>query len=196
MKTLREHVPRREVVEAYLQYDASKKQSPLPSTDGWDWTDPNAIDSWLKASGFKIGILAGFVEWTQVALTLEDLRDCAVANTVSRGGPRDLRGLERKGLLRDPEGPRSWLAKTTAGLPLDPTELFVLRTAVDCEKPATWYLEDGSGRAASIVFHSAACDPGTPIAYGYLGVVPDCASRFMQDQFPSLLAGHAKAQSH
>jgi len=192
MKTIATHVLRRTVVEAYLRYDAAKKSEPLPNSDVWDWTNPDAIDQGLTIAGYKSGILAGFLEWDQVELTVTDFRACAVVETISRSlnGPRNIEGLEKAQLLKDwtPRGGRAtWSDNIDAGRPFTVDEPFILRPTVPSESPARWYLEDGSGRATAIVAAVDHYDKDAFVAYGFVGLRADPSSRFMKDHFPRFI---------
>ena len=138
MQTTIDFVTRRTVIEAYLSYDAPKKGKAIPAVDTWDWDDPNALDDALRKAGFKCGILPGYLEWRGVLLTVEDLRSCAIVDTVSVGGPRDLRALERLGRVKGPPERRSWSGKVTTGGIFGQDEPMILRPAVASEAPATW----------------------------------------------------------
>ena len=65
---------RREVVETYVRYDARKKGMAFPADlDQWDWSTADAIDARLAALGFKSGIIAGYLQWDAIALSLREL---------------------------------------------------------------------------------------------------------------------------
>ena len=197
MNTLR-RIERRLVVEAYVSYDAAKKGSPTPDMSNWDWTRADAIDAALRASGFKFGVPAGFTEWAQVSLTLDDLRKCAVVVSISRelrSAARDLGTLEGSGKLESwkPKTPGpSWLPLIEAGHPLPGNEPLLLRPATAAEVPARWYLEDGSGRATAIVANARRFDQAAVVAAGYLGSVVDKSSTFMRERFAELLPSGAR----
>lgn len=184
---------RRAVIDEYVRYDSSKKGIPLPDTSIWDWTSADAIDSALEAAHYKCGIPAGFTEWERVSLTIDDLRECAVVASISSElgcEARDLGTLAAEGRLvawkpRNPPPP--WLSSLEAGTPLSEREPFLLRPAVLSEAPAKWYLEDGSGRATTIISNAERFDPDVLVAYGFLGTVPDPSSGFMSSQFAELL---------
>jgi hypothetical protein len=190
MQFIERFVPRRVVIEAYLRYDTSKKNNnPMPPIDTWNWDDPNALDNELKRAKFKCGILAGFLEWCAVLLTIEDLRSCAVVISMSEGRHRDLRSLELYGFLKNPPEYKSWLAKILVGGVFEKDEPMILRPAVNSEYPAQWYLEDGSGRASAIVKNADTYQKNQIVAFAYLGTKPAPKSHFMKTRFPSLLSG-------
>jgi hypothetical protein len=71
---------------------------------------------------------------------------------------------------------------------------MILRTAVASERPARWYIEDGSGRGMALVACAGLHSPDEITAHGYLAVIPDPMSRFMKDNFAELL--NAASDSH
>jgi hypothetical protein len=186
-------VDRRAVIDEYIRYHSSKKGEPRPDTSNWDWTMADTIDSALRAANFKHGIPAGFTEWVRVSLTVDDLRECAVVDTISSelaSGARDLGTLEADGRLVAwrPRSPApAWLKSLELGTPLSAEEPFLLRPTVLSEAPAKWYLEDGSGRATTIVANAGRFDSELPVAYGFLGTVADASSTFMLSRFSELL---------
>ncbi len=186
MRSIYVNVPRRKVIEAYVRYDAAKKGIPLPDFAQWNWDDPDFLDNVLSQARFKPGMIVGFSEWNHVELTLDNLRNCAVVETIARetNGPRDLRGLETKGCLRDwkPKTNPSWFKRVQQGDVFAQCEPFILRRAVEDELPAKWYVEDGSGRATAIVANAAKYSGKPVVAYGFLGICPDRSSKFMNER--------------
>jgi hypothetical protein len=191
MRIVDANVPRRKVIEAYLDYDAEKKQNQLPDFAHCNWADPNCLDNVLRQAKYKYGIIAGFSEWNQVVIGLEDLRDCAVVEAIANKfkGPRDLRGLETKGSLYGwkPDRETSWFKCVERGDVFGPREPFILREAVKGEFPAKWYVEDGSGRATAMIAYAAKYTGKPAVAYGFLGIRPDRSSNFMKENFAFLL---------
>lgn len=94
-------IGRREVIEFYVRYDSAKKGQPLPDFDAWDWSSADALDAQLKGAGCKYGILAGYLFWDFVALSVADLRCCAVESRIFPGPARVLSVAEQEGRLRD-----------------------------------------------------------------------------------------------
>jgi hypothetical protein len=192
MRSLSDSVSRRRVIESYVAYDGRKKGKPIPETADWPWDDSNGLDRHLEGSGFKYGILSGYVEWREVALRIEDLRCCAVeirlcprdANGVA---VRDLGSIERMGCAKLPQSQTTWSGHLAAGGCLSRDEPMILRPAVGSERPARWYIEDGSGRGMALMACAGLHAPDEIVAYGYLGDVPDPTSHFMQDNFAELL---------
>ena len=73
------------------------------------------------------------------------------------------------------------------GLTFDDTAPFLLRPALRSEWPASWYVEDGSGRAVALVANQDRFGSQV-VAIGYLGSKPDQKSEFMQrEPFRQLL---------
>jgi hypothetical protein len=95
--------------------------------------------------------------------------------------------IERACRLVDREG--SWSDRIRHGKTLDENEPFLLRPAVKGEGGASWYIEDGAGRAVAFVKNQAQFSPSQTLAVGYLGRKPDSNSTFMQTKFPELLTG-------
>jgi len=197
LKRLGKDVERRAVVEAYLAYDSAKKEYARPDTGGWDWSSADAIDAALKAAGSpsnrpKHGVLAGYLKWIRVEVTIDDLRQCAIESRISQKFHptiRDLGRLADNGLLvgQAPDGRREWFDAIQAGGSLREDEPLILRPATRGELPANWYLEDGSGRAIALVANQERFTSGQVLAYAYLGIEPDQSSSFMREMPPELL---------
>jgi hypothetical protein len=189
MNRLQTGVPRRTVIEAWLKYDAAKKRCALPDFSTWPWESADGLDEQLKGYGFKHGIIAGYLSWTLNALTLDDLRECAVVNQPIPGHPRCLGQLEGTPELEAwrPDRPTSWYEPLSACGVLQQDAPLVLRPSVRSELPARWYLEDGSGRALAIIQTARNRTVGQIVAYAYIADSPDDASTFMQCQFADLL---------
>src|ERR1035437_4433388 len=192
MRSSSDSVLRRQVIESYVAYDALKKGKPIPGMDDWPWHDPNGLDQHLRDLGFKAGILSGYVEWWEVALTIEDLRCCAVVTAIcprdAHGvAVRDLGSIERMGCANLPQCQTTWSGHLAAGGCQSRDEPMILRRAVGSELPAGWYIEDGSGRAMALVACAGRHPPDEIVAYCYLADVSDPPSRIMQDKFPELL---------
>lgn len=188
MRVLEEDVERRVVVEAYARYDCSKKGSLPPDFATWDWSRADTIDSKMKESGLKVGVLAGYLLWDKIEVTLLDLRECAVVASIFPGQPRKLGYIERAGGLVGwkPDRERAWYGEICSGRTLDAAAPMVLRPAVKGEAPASWYIEDGSGRATAFVANQILFLPSQTLAIGYLGRQPDLRSPFMQRNFREL----------
>jgi hypothetical protein len=192
-------ISRRQVIESYVAYDAGKKGKPIPDIDDWPWDDPNSLDQRLRDLGFKVGILSGYVEWQEVAITIADLRCCAVVIAIcprdARGvAVRDLGSIEMMGCAKLPQSQTTWSGHLAAGGCLSRDEPMILRPAGASERLARWYIEDGSGSGMALVACAGLHPPDEIAAYGYLADVPDPTSRFMQDKFAELL--NAASDSH
>lgn len=191
MRSLDANVPRRNVVEAYVHYDATKKKNRLLDFAGCDWDDPNCLDSVLRRAKYKCGIIAGFSVWSYVEISLDDLRDCAVVAALSNKlkGPRDLRGLETKGCLHNwkPDIQTTYFERVEHGDTFGPGEPFILCPSVQSELPAKWYIEDGSGRATALVANAAKYVVKPVVGYGYLGIRADQTSTFMKQRYADLV---------
>jgi hypothetical protein len=188
MRLSRRDIERRTVIAAYAAYDCSKTGRTKPDLSTWDWSQADAIDREMKREGLKAGVLAGYVLWDEVEVTMSDLLNCAVLASVFPGQSRKLGFIE----LSDwkPDRATSWYNKIVAGQTLDETAPLILRPTVSGESPACWYIEDGSGRAIAFVANQTRFDSSQTLAIAYLGRQPDPgSSSFMQaGPFRELLA--------
>jgi hypothetical protein len=201
MRIVREEVSRRVVIEKYAKYDYEKKRGSgqtLPDFDTWNWSSADAIDEELCRAGLKTGIPAGYLLWDMVQITIADFRECAVVVGIFSGQPhRQLGLIEQYGGLTNWEEklfqhlgsrrPPSWYEYIKRGGVLGESAPFLLRPAVFDERPARWYVEDGSGRAVTFVANAKAFTDSDTVAIGYLGTKPDPTSTFMQTHFAELL---------
>ena len=189
MRKLRSEIDRRTVIEAYVKYDSIKKSRSLPDTGCWPWGDPNGLDLELEGHGYKHGIISGYRSWTFSALTLDDLRECAIVAGVIPNHPPHLGKLESTLALRDwrPDRETDWYERLSLGAVLSQNAPLVLRLSVRSEHPAKWYIEDGSGRALAIMQAASSHVADQVVAYGYIAENPDYASTFMQCRFSELL---------
>jgi len=129
------------------------------------------------------------VRWALSALTLDDLRECAVVYQAVPGHLRCLGQLEGSPELEAwrPDRPNCWYEWLSAGGVLQQDAPLILRPSVRSEHPAKWYLEDGSGRALAIVQTVSSRTEGQIVVYAYIANIPDRASTFMQSRFVELL---------
>src|ERR1039458_2646308 len=164
MRVIEQGVGRRTVIETYAEYDCSKKHGPLPNFEDWDWSSADALDSELCCAGLKCGVLAAYLLWDKVELTLSDLRDCAVLAGVFQQQSLEL--IEQAGCLVGwtPRGVTTWYARICEGEALDETEPLILRPALPSESPADFYVEDGSGRAVALLQNQARFAPAQSLA--------------------------------
>jgi hypothetical protein len=199
MNVVDPHVERRAVIEAYARYDRPKKGRRTPDFATWDWSGADVIDREMNRADLKEGVPAGYLEWKKVEVTMSDLRECAVEERIFSGQPhRQLKLIELNGGLVDWElklfqhlGNRPvppWYATIKKGGILDETAPFLLRPAVKGECPARWYIEDGSGRAATFLANESIFDLSQTLAIGYLGHELDLRSSFMHRHYAELCA--------
>lgn len=170
---------RREVIASYLNRERRRRPR-LPDLAVRSYDDSNALDRWLKRHRLKHGVISGFRQWAWVMLEWEDLLECAVVESLSRGQPvRSLGGLVTNGFLGnwEPVTPnRAWYDLIRAGSPLPVSEALILRPALPSEQ-ARFYVEDGSGRAAYLAGHRPKAEV---VAYAYVGFDPDPGSEWMR----------------
>jgi hypothetical protein len=200
MRIVQEVVSRRVVIEKYAKYDYEKKRGtqPLPNFDAWNWSSADAIDEELCRAALKTGIPAGYLSWDMVQITIPDFRECAVVVGIFSGQFHRQFGLieQNGGLVNWEEKifqhlgsrqPPSWYEYIKRGGVLGESAPFLLRPAVFGERPARWYVEDGSGRAVTFVANAKAFMHSDTVAIGYLGTQPDSNSSFMRTRFTELL---------
>jgi len=189
MRLVERGLDRRVVIEAYARYDCSKKGRTIPDFATWDWSQANGIDEAMRRAELKTGVPAGYLLWDKVELTLSDLRDCAVFAEIFPAQPQKLGLIEEAGqLVRwrcDPARP--WCQEIISGHTLDEAAPLLLRPAVKSESPASLYIEDGSGRAITLVANQDKFSCSQTLAIGFLGSKPDRSSAFMQQHFRELL---------
>lgn len=180
MKIIQRGVSRRTVIETYARYDCSKTHRSLPDFATWDWSDADKIDSELCDAGLKCGVLAAYLFWDKAELNLSDLRECAVEVHIFPEQSRKLGCVEQAGCLINwhPNRDRAWYARIREGDPLGETEPLILRKAQPNEAPASFYIEDGSGRAIAFVQNCTRFDPTQVLAIGFLGRELDRGSTF------------------
>jgi hypothetical protein len=142
----------------------------------------------MASAQLKTGVPAGYVLWDKVELTLSDLRESAVVADIFPNQSRKLGLIESAGQLSGwkPKPERSWYSNVVNGHAFDETAPFLLRPALRNECPASWYIEDGSGRAVAIVANQQKFSSQV-VGIGYLGRKPEMSSAFMQrDPFREL----------
>ncbi len=189
MRVIEPDIERRTVIEAYAKYDCSKKGRTTPAFAEWNWSQADMIDMEMERAKLKIGVPAGYQLWDKVEVTMSDLRECAVVGDIFPGQSRKLGLVERAGGLVGwkPNRGTSWYDNIVGGQTFDETAPLMLRPAVSGESPASWYIEDGSGRAIAFVANQILFRSSQTLAIGYLGCEPDPRSSFMQQHFPELL---------
>src|SRR5215469_2118938 len=127
VKLIQQCVARQTVIEMYATYDCTKKDRVPPDLESWDWSSADAIDAHLRGAGLKCGVLAAYLRWNKVGLTLDDLRDCAVVASIREfegALSRRLGNIERAGCLVHwkPDRDTEWWARIRNGQILSETE--------------------------------------------------------------------------
>jgi hypothetical protein len=184
-------VRRRDVITFYVHYDCHKKQrAPITSLDTWPWDSPDGLDECLVSSRLKAGVLPAYRRWWLVELDLADLLECAIVNHILHEHPQALGQLVGRGVLETavPPGNPEWWEPLSSGREFPREWALILRPAVSSERPAKWYLEDGSGRALALLRRVLVHQEPWRTVWAYLGVVPDERAAFMRTH-PELL-GH------
>ena len=173
----------------YAKYDCLKKDRPMPAFATWDWGQADTNDREMCCAQLKTGVPAGYLLWDEIEVTISDLRECAVDVTIFPQKPRKLGLLEDAGELVGwkPERANHWYEGITKGQTFDESASLLLRPAVSGESPASWYIEDGSGRAVAFVANQHIYNRSQVLAIGYLGRQPDPSSSFMREKFRELL---------
>jgi len=143
----------------------------------------------MKGASLKAGIPAGYMLWDEVEISLSDLRESAVDVNIFPGKSRMLGLLEAKGELVGwrPDRRTCWYDDITRGQVFDEHAPMLLRAAVSSEFPASWYVEDGSGRAVAFVANQRLFNSSQTLAIGFLARKPDICSSFMKSKFRELL---------
>jgi hypothetical protein len=187
-------VSRRDVIAFYVEYDRRKKGQPsLRDLATWPWDNLEALDQKLRDNGLKAGVLPAYRSWWLVELDLSDLLDCAIVNHIFPDRPQALGLLVGQGSIETwapPDRPE-WWEPLSSGLNLPREWALILRPSVSSERPAKWYLEDGSGRALALVQRMLRSGEPWRTAFAYLGIVPDESSSFIRSR--SELSGGAGA---
>lgn len=114
MKIIERNVSRRAVIEEYVNYDCSKTTRRPPRFETSDWSHPDLIDERMRSGSLKVGVLAGYELWNKVELTLPDLRNCAVEESIFPARFRMLGQLETAGDVAgwQPNRRTQWLGKS------------------------------------------------------------------------------------
>ncbi len=188
MKIIEEHVTRRDVITYYVKYDRKKKNMPaIENLESWSWNDPKAIDEQLKNNNLKSGVLSAYREWQLTRLDYADIAGCAIVNHIFRGQPQAL-GRISQSLIANfkPLNNPDWWEKLSSGSDITRESALILRPSVSSERPATWYIEDGSGRALALFQRMLLYSEFSRTAYAYIGIIPDEGSHFIIEH-PELL---------
>ena len=190
MRIRESRIDRRRVVEFYARYECFKKQLVVPELSAWKWTHADSLDAELNRAHLKTGIVAGYLEWEFLEMTLADLRACAIVSGIFPAQPQALAILEKLGCLASwrPDRQTTWHTPICEGQPLRERDAMILRPALSAEHPASWYIEDGSGRAIALLANASRFDPEALVSFAYRGCIPDPASSFMKrSSFDELL---------
>lgn len=189
MLTRESGIDRRHVVEYYIRYECLKKALHTPDVAACDWSSADLIDRMLVQAKLKHGVIAGYLWWDRVDLSLDDLRRCAVERRIFPGRPQALALLEELGAVAtwEPDRRTAWHEGVRAGHALGAEDALILRPAVHTEQPAESYLEDGSGRALALLANAHRYEAGSYVAMGFRGCVPDSGSSFMREHFAEIL---------
>ena len=143
----------------------------------------------MQRVNLKAGVPAGYLLWDKVEVTISDLRECAVVSDIFPGRSRKLGLIELADGLAGwkPNRAAPWYDDIVQGRTFDESAPLILRPAVKAEAPASWYVEDGSGRAIAFLAKQILFGPSHILAIGYLGWEPDPLSSFMRQHFAELL---------
>ncbi|MEW5980616.1 MAG: hypothetical protein AB1898_32980 [Acidobacteriota bacterium] len=185
MRIERRNIPRREVIEFYIEYDRRKKGgAPLPDLDRWPWDDPDGLDRLLRDNKLKGGVLPAYRTWCLVEITATDLLECAVENRIFPGESQALSLLVLRGRLAEwtPRGSPSWWHPILSGTGPSQREALILRPSVRSEEPAHWYAEDGSGRSIALLLRILRNGELERKAWAYVGHIPDERAKFIRDR--------------
>jgi hypothetical protein len=181
---------RRETIEAYVKYDACKKNRQLPvNFSQWPWLDPNALDGLLRDNGFKPGVVSGYKTWRIVELSRNDLLQCAIWNGIFKNLPQTLSVLVNCPQFKQwcPNEKTKWFDLLESGQPYPNDWPLILRPAKKSEAPAKWYIEDGSGRTICYLRRLLNHPEENGKAKAYLGEEIDWSSHFMKEHFREFL---------
>lgn len=147
MNVIRVDVTREEVIKFYVAYDCRKKTDTQPSDLlDWHWHDPKALDAKLAQHNLKKGVVAAYRLWWFIELSAADLLDSAIVGHVFDGQPQALSLLLARGVIDEwvPQGQPEWLDHLKRGKLFPRDWAMILRPSTVTERPAKWYLEDGT----------------------------------------------------
>ena len=182
---------RQQLVRRYVNYDCTKKSRPVPDLDGWDWSSPDALDERLRSNGLKYGIITGYRAWELQRFGRDDLGACAIVSGIREFAdkPRVLSLLRPHDEFEawKPDRVTSWFATLDSGGAIDDDSALLIRPATRGERPARWYIEDGSGRAICFYRRLMRTPDSLDRAAVLLAREPDPSSTFMRERFAELL---------
>jgi hypothetical protein len=182
MEIIEEHVTRRDVITYYVEYDRQKKRQPaIENLEAWPWDDPNAIDEHLQSNHLKPGVLSAYRVWQLAQLNYADIADCAIVNHIFPDQPQTLGQIDQGLIAKSrPNGNPEWWGPLSSGSNIPREWALILRPTVASERPAKWYIEDGSGRAIALLQRILMYQEFWRTAWAYIGIIPDEGSHFLQ----------------
>lgn len=188
MRIIEECISRRDVITFYVRYDLQKKEQPtIDNLEEWPWNNPDAIDELLHGNHLKPGVLSAYSVWQLVQLDYADILDCAIVNHIFPGQPQALRKIDPNLIKTSkPKGNPEWWEPLSSGADIAWEWALILRPAVTSERPAKWYVEDGSGRVLALFQRILKYNEFKRTAFAYIGIVPDESSTFIHGR-PELL---------
>src|SRR5208282_114205 len=183
MRVERDNVTREEAIRFYVVYDCGKKNLNLSlDFDTWPWHNPEGLDEKLDENKLKNGVLAAYRTWKLVELGVADLLECAIVNHIFPKEPQVLGQLVLRGNLAEwlPNGAPEWWRDIGNGSEFGVGSELILRRSLPSERPAKWYIEDGSGRALALLQRSLRYAELGRTVRAYLGDEPDECSAFIK----------------
>jgi hypothetical protein len=185
-------INREQLIDLYLGAEAVKKNKPIPQNyASLDRDDPDALDAWLKANGYKDGVISGFKSWALVELSTDDLSNVAVVTGIFQSG-RVLKNLaetpELNRWIPDRNPLPIWYAPLSIGI-WDDSFSIILRAPTNDERSegAKLYVEDGSGRSICY-FRYLFQNKAESRMRGHIGFDPDPRSSFLKNQLDGQFA--------
>jgi hypothetical protein len=188
--TAKHAVTREAVIRFYAAYDRRKKEKQLPcDINEWPWDDPDDLDLRLSKEHLKPGVLAAYRTWRLVVFDITDLLGCAIVNGIIPKESQTLSQLVLRGKVAEwhPDRDAEWWPLIKNGGEIDVAQALVARPSVASEAPASWYLEDGSGRALAVLQRALRYGEVDRTVWVYLGSEPDVRSAFIRSH-PELAA--------
>lgn len=132
-----------------------------------------------------------YLRWWLVQMDLADLLDSAIASDINtfKGHPQCLGQLAARGLINiwQPSSSPEWWEPLSSGTAFPREWALIVRPSTNTERPAKWYIDDGSGRALALLRRMLTHQGTWRCAWAYLGIIPDAQATFMRTR-PELLA--------
>lgn len=182
-------VDRRKLIEHYLRLESMKANEIPAPYPNLSWGNVNALDEWLGKPRYKVGVISGFRSWAVIRFTYSDLLECAIVNHIFPGRSQRLGDLLHLGCLegwKPPSQTRYWYQPIEQGASIPLEWALIIRRALPSEG-ATFYIEDGSGRATWFVAQSR--DSSRTVA-AYIGFDPDPASNWLRANLDGYFVSH------